>query len=110
MKTLKRKSLIKTLLILILIFMTSACGQISKDASYILSENESVHGSLFIFSQNATLEEGSSVDGSVIMLCCNLKVEGDVTGDIYLLTGNVMINAYADVDGDVHMLTGNVSP
>ena len=94
---------------LLLLLAVSGCGQMASESNFTLGAGDTVPGTLWVLSQNATLAKGSSVDGSVVMLCCNLIVEGAVTGNVLLLTGNVMIGSHAEVGGEVSILSGNLS-
>ena len=100
---------LKLILMVFLVLALSGCSQVVGESNFTLDGGDSISGTLFILSQNASLAEGSSVDGSVIMLCCNLIIDGQVKGNVYLLTGNVRVDSYANINGDVNVLSGNVS-
>ena len=99
----------KLILAILVLLTTSGCGKIVGDGNYTLGEGSTIHGTLFLLSNNAILEKDTTVDGSVVMICCNLTVDGDVKGDIILLTGNLKIDGYADVGGDIRVMSGNIS-
>ena len=99
----------KVVLLLLLVFTASGCGQVSGESHFTLAGGEHVPGPLLLFSNNARLEKNSRVDGPVVMLCCNLIVDGEVGGDILLVSGNIRLDANASVDGDIHVLSGNLA-
>jgi len=109
MKAINRKFISRFLLVLLLIVITSGCGQISGDSNYTLGAGKTISGTLFILSQNAILEEESSVQGSVIMVCCNLTVKGNVNGNVVLVSGNVNIERPGNVNGDIEVIAGNIA-
>jgi cytoskeletal protein CcmA (bactofilin family) len=97
------------ILLLLLAFVVSGCGQVSGESNFTLAGGEHVPGPLLLLSNNAILEKDSRVDGPVVMLCCNLIVNGEIGGDILLVSGNIRIDDHASVDGDVHVISGNVA-
>ena len=99
----------KVVLLLLLAFGVSGCGQVSGETNFTLAGGEHVSGPLLLFSNNALLERDSRVDGPVLMLCCNLIVDGEIGGDILLVSGNIRIDSHASVEGDVNVISGNVA-
>jgi hypothetical protein len=108
-RPLKSKELRYAVVLILLLLMTSGCGQVSGAKDFTLAGGETVPGPLFLFSNNATLEGGSKVAGPVLMLCCNLTVDGEVGGNILRVSGNLRIGSAARIDGNVQVMSGNVA-
>jgi hypothetical protein len=105
----RSKTLLKEVLLLLLAFAVSGCGQVTGEPDFTLASGEHVPGPLLLLSNNATLKQDSQVDGPVVMLCCNLIVDGEVGGGILLVSGNIRIDEHASVAGDVQVISGNVA-
>jgi hypothetical protein len=87
----------------------SAAGS-SKDVSdeikigdnFILYEDQTYEGNLFILGGTVSLERNSTLNGDIIMLGANLVVNGTINGDIVTLGGVAEVNEEGRVIGDIN--------
>lgn len=70
--------------------------------NFVLGEDQTYEGNLFILGGTVTLERNSTLNENLILLGANLDVSGTINGDIITLGGVVDINEQGTVMGDIN--------
>lgn len=70
--------------------------------NFILREDQTYDGNLFILGGTVTLERNSTLNGNIILLGANLTVNGTIKGDIVTLGGVVDITDQGTVNGNIN--------
>lgn len=112
MKTSKSITIALSIFLLILMVLpspVSAAGPYSVVAdeikigdNFILYEDQTYDGNLFILGGTVTLEQNSTLNGDIVLLGANLLVDGTIYGDIVTLGGAVDISEQGRVTGDIN--------
>jgi hypothetical protein len=70
--------------------------------NFILFEDQTYEGNLFILGGTVTLERNSTLNGDIVMLGANLVVNGTINGDVVTLGGVAEVNEEGRVIGDIN--------
>jgi hypothetical protein len=103
----KRKTLIFSLLILILVLLPAGVAYADSSFDRIIGEGETVEEDLVVFGGSLVIEEGATVDGDVSVFGGTAKLAGDIIGDVAIFGG--AIDLTGTIDGDMVIFGGSLS-